>query len=246
MRFFLKFTDCQTLLRYKLLLFLSLSLTACLTPSDPVFVPPESQPQQAQKVKKTDAEIRRDQIGRLLASAERAMAAGRLMLPLADNAYDRYRAVLLLQPGNPQAASGLDEIVVRYVQMAQQAISRSRWSEAQEFIARAAEISADNPLLREVIEAFERARSVQVASHAGEQFFLDPDQLNNKSESLMLLLIEIAQRLRQSHESMVIVARTDREGRWLYKQMKQAAQGYRIRGDITVGPQPKIIILPPL
>ena len=43
----------------------------------------------------------------LLAGAEKALSADRLMSPQHDNAYDRYRAVLLLRPDDTQAISGL-------------------------------------------------------------------------------------------------------------------------------------------
>ena len=192
------------------------------------------------------AELKRQQVAQLLAAAERALDRGQLMLPYADNAYDRYSAVLLLQPGNVQAQSGLDDIAVRYVQMARTAISRSRWSEAETLIGRAREVNSENPLLSELVAEFERAQSNQVVGRTDNQYLLVAKELNENSEWLAQLLEEIVVRVKASGESLVIVARNDQQGRWLYKRLKQAAQGYRLRGDIQIGAQPKIIVLPPL
>lgn len=248
MRFFLNLVNFNRAVGGGLLLILMLNLllAGCAVKTQQTRTESEPLPVQAVTPKKSEVQLRRERIERLLAAAENALAAGRLTLPLADNACDRYRAVLLLQPDNQQAQSGLDLIAVRYLQMARDSISRSQWADAQTFIDRAGDVNAQNPLLREVINELKLAKAAQMASHAGDHYLLDVDQLNSKSEALVELLNQIATRVRESDESLVIEARTDGEGRWLYKQMKQAASGYRIRGDIKVGAQPKIIILPPL
>ena len=41
----------------------------------------------------------------------------------------------------------------------------------------------------------------------------------------------------------VIVARNDAEGRWIYKSMQQAIEGYRLRGNIKMGKRPKVTLI---
>ncbi|NHN38907.1 N-acetylglucosaminyltransferase [Pseudomaricurvus alcaniphilus] len=188
-----------------------------------------------------------DRVAQLLRAAEAALAANRLTLPRHENAYDLFRQVLQLQPDNVQARAGIDDIVVRYVHLARDAIAHSRWQEAQLLISRAAAVKPNNPLLAEVTNDLQRARALsQQEQQATTRILLNEADLNSKSEALLKLLGELAARISASDESVLIVARNDSEGRWLYKQLNLAAGGYRVRGDIKIGAPPSIAVLPPI
>lgn len=205
------------------------------------------------------------QVSLMLRQAERAMYGDRLMFPEDDNAYDRYQAVLKLQPGNAQAISGLQQILVRYVQMGREALRHSRLGNAKAYARRAGLIDADNPLLREFEQQLSEAERLNpvapakvssgrpVSSKLGtpesgpeSQYELNLSDLNLRGDAIRAVLKEIAERVKSSDEVLLIVARNDAEGRWLYKEMKKAAEGYRIRGDIKVGSPPRIIVYPPI
>ncbi len=204
------------------------------------------------------------QVSLMLRQAERAMNGDRLMYPDNDNAYDRYQAVLKLQPQNAQAKSGLQVIIVRYVQMGREALRHSRLSSARLYADRARFIDADNPLLQEfeqhLAEASRQHASVPVkvapgpassklgASEAGaeNEYSLDVSDLNQRDDAVLAVLKKVADRVKNTDEVLLIVARNDAEGRWLYKEMKKAAEGYRIRGDIKVGSPPRIVVYPPI
>lgn len=205
------------------------------------------------------------QVSLMLRQAERAMYGDRLMFPEDDNAYDRYQAVLKLQPGNTQAISGLQQILVRYVQMGREALRHSRLPNAQIYARRARLIDADNPLLLEFEQQLTEAQRLSpvapakqsagrpVATKLGtpesgpeSQYELNLSDLNQRGDAIRSVLKEIAERVKNSDEVLLIVARNDAEGRWLYKEMKKAAEGYRIRGDIKVGTPPRIIVYPPI
>ena len=47
-----------------------------------------------------------------------------------------------------------------------------------------------------------------------------------------------------SNSLAMIIARTDVEGRWVYQKMREAAPGYRVRGDIKLGSPVRIILEP--
>lgn len=241
----------------------AVSLSGCMTQkSEPAPAVVKSQPVIPPKPKPPTVE---QQTSLLLRQAERALYGDRLMYPEDDNAYDRYQAVLKLQPGNAQAKSGLQQIVVRYVQMGREALRHSRLSDATAYAQRAKSIDASNPLLQE----FEQHLSEAVRQHAAapvkvaperpvssklgkpesgseSEYNLDVADLNQRGDAIRAVLKDVAERVKNSDEVLLIVARNDAEGRWLYKEMKKAAEGYRIRGDIKVGSPPRIVVYPPI
>ena len=89
----------------------------------------------------------RAQIVGLLGSARIALSENRLMSPADDNAYDRYRKVLKLDPGDERAKQGLRDIAARYISLADQAIERSNLSEARDFVSRAKRADPSHPSL---------------------------------------------------------------------------------------------------
>ena len=73
----------------------------------------------------------------LLNNAKLALAENRLMSPANDNAYDRYRRVLKLDPTDKRAQSGLRKIAERYVSLADQAVAKDDITQARTFLERA-------------------------------------------------------------------------------------------------------------
>jgi hypothetical protein len=185
----------------------------------------------------------------LLAQAERDVLADRLMSPYGNNAYDRFQGVLKLQPENAQAKSGLQLIILRYVTLAREALKRDKPARAKTLLAAAQRINGQNPLLSELQAAVDETISRQArlkGMDSDNEFILSRRDLNVRSDALKSLLRSLAQRIQQSDESVLIVARNDLEGRWLYQQLRLAATGYRVRGNIRVAAEPKIVLLPPL
>ena len=86
----------------------------------------------------------------MLTNAKMALAEGRLMTPAGDNAYDRYRSVLRLEPGNATAKSGLREIASRYVQRANEAIDKADMATARDHLRHARQADSGNPGIRAV------------------------------------------------------------------------------------------------
>jgi hypothetical protein len=60
-------------------------------------------------------------IADLLFAALQALDADRLLTPMNDNAHDRFQRVLSFDPDNAIALQGLEDIVLRYVELAQDA-----------------------------------------------------------------------------------------------------------------------------
>ncbi len=221
-------------------------LTACT----PVAIVPEAPPPapvQPVSVPIPQVSTVDEDVRHLLEAAERALAADHLTSPIHDNAYDRYQAVLLLRPNHPQALSGLQQVLLRYLALARQEAARSEYGKARALLERARLVDKDNPqvaaLTREV--ARQQARQ-QRGPQSEKEFPLAPELLDKRDQQIVGQLGDIARKASRSGETLLIVARADAEGRWIYRQMKQAVPGFRLRGDIKLGKKAKVLLLPPI
>lgn len=85
----------------------------------------------------------RDTVRALLEGARADLQAYRLTTPEGQNAYDKYRQVLALQPGNRAAARGIESVLDRYLDLVYRALAANRLASAQLLLSRAARISPD-------------------------------------------------------------------------------------------------------
>ncbi len=194
----------------------------------------------------------RPKIERLLMRAETALAANRLSTPTRNNAYDLFRAVLLLKPGHPQARSGLQAVVLRYLELIRAAAARGEYDAAFQLIDKAKRVDADSPPLLQLERQLLAQRRVEqqqlprLDDAAVRVFPLVLAELDKRSDSLIDYLQAIARQVRFTRESVLIVARSDAEGRWIYQRMREAVKGYRLRGDILIEPVPRLVLQAPL
>lgn len=180
-------------------------------------------------------------INALLSEADYCLSQGKLLNPIADNAHDRYRSVLLMDPQNERAKLGLQTIALRYVDQARNAARRGNLSEAQSLIRYARGID-NNAVVQDAAETLRKqiahmpppapAKPYQAAE--GE-VVLDVKMLQAKDPQLTTQLIGVAQKAKQTDQFVLIVARSDPEGRWIYQQLRNAVPGYLVRGDIKIG-----------
>lgn len=171
----------------------------------------------------------------MLYEASRAFDDNRLLLPTGDNAYDRYMEVLSIVPDNQVALAGIEQIVERYVSMANAAIRVGQFDNAQSYLDRASSINPENANIAEA------RRLLRTESQVSRDYFpLDPLELDRKSLELMSRLGSIAEYVRDQQATFLITARTDAEGRWIYQIMREATGGYRLRGNIALGNRPTI------
>lgn len=191
---------------------------------------------------------------RFLAQAEDAFRKGRLTTPALNNAYDSFHSVLLINPDNQHARSGLQAILIRYADMIREAMAASRYTQSQALIRQAQIYYPDNQLLLDLQQEIRKLQynyqQTVLAKPTNDltlqEFQLPRQMLSDNRDALLPFISSIAQRLEDTDESVMIYARTDAEGRWIYQQMKNAVPGYRVRGDIRLSKSPKIAILPPL
>jgi hypothetical protein len=191
----------------------------------PVDIKPEPTPQQKA-------------VSALLSEADYALSQNKLLNPISDNAHDRYRSVLLLDPVNERAKLGLQTIALRYVELARTAATRGDLAGAQSMIRYAREID-DNPAVQDAAATLRKqlAHMPPVKPYrAGEnEYVLDPTLLKAKDSHVISQLVGIAQKAQQTGDFVLIVARSDAEGRWIYQQLRSAVPGFLVRGDIKMG-----------
>lgn len=217
-----------------------------------------SAPSQASKhsdQQRARAEQRQRLVSELLAKADRALAKDQLMTPESDNALDRYRAILLLAPKSQRARDGVNKVAQRYCQLAYKAIQRGSLATAQLWLGNAEKINphlvAIAPLKKQLAQAHSelnaQPKDGPISLIAQDDVVPLPRQhLNRRSESLMDALEELALKVKEQDSYVLIVTPNDADGRWVYQQMKQALPGYRLRGNIELGHDPKIVMEAPL
>ncbi|SDK49818.1 hypothetical protein SAMN05216212_2475 [Microbulbifer yueqingensis] len=200
-------------------------------------------PEAAKPAGPTPEEIRQRNVEFFLARADAAQRQGFLTQPAGASAYDYYLRVRQLDPDNRRAASGIQTIVIEFVERARDALRRRSFGEVTTYLRRADELAPDNPLVAEVRAQLARERRQASAGlPEGETIALSPAALSAKSPELVSQLQELARRIRSENQRIIIVARQDAEGRWIYQQLREAVPGYRVRGDIRLGGAPQVIL----
>ena len=187
-----------------------------------------------------DPFVRQRILADMLYEARVAYEDNRLMSPSGNNAYAGFRAVLDFEPDNEVALQGIRDIVQRYVELADAAIQIGQYDNAASYLDRGASLGVNGSVIRDAQSRLERAQENKLSI-----FPLDPDGLAEQSLETMVELGEIGQYIRDIEATFLINARTDEEGRWIYKIMREAVGGYRLRGNIGVANEPSIQVLIP-
>lgn len=173
--------------------------------------------------------ITRSDIPDILYEALQALNADRLLTPIDDNAHARFKRVLAIDPQNQIALEGLQDIVERYLVLAQQSMRRGQFVEAGELLERARFVDAEHPEIEAVAEALKRELD------SDDLFFeLDYPAYVAHSEAAVQELQEVARQAREHEAFFLITAPNDALARWMVSVMREAVSGYRLRGNIEL------------
>ncbi|WP_444920922.1 N-acetylglucosaminyltransferase [Microbulbifer sp. CnH-101-G] len=227
---------------FAIYLLMAVLLGACAS-NKPLPPPPSPPPQ---KAKPSTEEVRRNNVAYFLKRAEQALRKGHLTQPAGASAYDYYLNVQQLDPGNRRAQTGIQTIVVTYVEQAREALRRRAFAEVASLLRRAEMLAPGNPLVAEVRSQLARERGrAKLDLPRGEAIGLPQAELRARSDKLIAQLRQVAQRIRSEQLRVIIVAGDDAEGRWVYQQLREAVPGYRVRGDIKIGSPARLLLIQP-
>ncbi|PCI74637.1 MAG: hypothetical protein COB20_15005 [SAR86 cluster bacterium] len=216
-----------------------LLLSSCQTP--PAESTVEEEPQSANEVLDirvlSDAEVysgsssadNRGMIPDILYAALQALSEDRLLTPVDDNAHGRFKRVLAMDPKNELALEGLQDIVVRYLQLAGESMRRGIFDEAETLLGRARFVDSRHPGIASTAEA------LRLEMNSNDLFFrLDYPNYSAHSELAQNELADIARQTREHEAFFLITAPNDDLARWMVSVMREAVSGYRLRGNIEL------------
>jgi tetratricopeptide (TPR) repeat protein len=192
---------------------------------------PEQSPAEESFQQDFEVEFARQRlIGDLLYDALVALDKDRLLSPVDDNAYGRYQRVLAYDPDNWLARQGLKNIVDRYLQLAGEASRQGRFEAALSYLERARFVDEHDPA---IVEAW---LVLQAEMQSGDLvFILDAAELRTRAAGVQSRLADIAGQARQHDAFVLITAPNDDQARWMFTAMRDAVEGYRLRGNIEIG-----------
>ena len=167
-------------------------------------------------------------IADLLFEGLQALDADRLLTPVDDNAHARFKRVLAYDPNNEIAHQGLKDIVIRYIELAGDATRQGLFSDAELMIERAQFVD-DHPAITQAWI------DLQEEINSGDLFFkLDDREFARRSETAQEQLKDIARQAEKHNAFFLITAPNDDLARWMFSVMREAVEGYRLRGNIEL------------
>lgn len=185
----------------------------------------------------------------VLAKADEAFLAERYTQPEHNNAYDRYHAVIMIEPDNARAKAGLLAVRDAYIALAEKELSGGSAHHARYFAGVLKELYSND----EKVAALTRRVGVlpsrptpEVSNYFVKALPLPASALSARGPDIKALLKDVALRVEKSRESVIIHARNDAEGRWIYQQLNAATPNFRVRGDIRIASKPAIHLQEPL
>jgi len=215
-----------------------LLLSSCQTPSVESTVEEPQSANDALDIRVlSDAEVfsgsasadNRAMIPDILYAALQALDDDRLLTPVDDNAHARFKRVLAMDPRNELALEGLQDIVVRYLQLAGESMRRGIFDEAETLLGRARFVDASHPGIASAAEA------LRLEMESNDLFFrLDYPSYSTRSELAQSELADIARQTREHEAFFLITAPNDDLARWMVSVMREAVSGYRLRGNIEL------------
>ena len=184
-------------------------------------------------VKPPPVDLTKGKIQQLLSSADAAMQHNRLTTPADDNAFDRYKLVLTLNPSNTLAIAGINRIVERYLAWALDHAERSNLKKARYFVLLAEGIDPGHPNIKPVGNKINDQEDKVVSV-----FQLDATSVRDQSVD-PTRFATIAARIQRHRAFITIRAPDDRSGRWLYQELNRQVD-FRIEARFEISSNPSV------
>lgn len=186
----------------------------------------------------------------LLERADAALKEKRLTTPRGDNALGYYRGVLAIMPTSEEAHRGLESIVSRYLQWAQRAQRKGDLASARVYLDRAQQVLPTDTRIDKARQQL-AARPVpskslpEIPSAIAEDgvYILDVASVQQQSPQMQAQLASIADQIHRQNARVQILAPTDKMGRWIYQQLNNRSEDFRVRANLKISKQAKIQLL---
>lgn len=175
----------------------------------------------------------------LVALGDAALASDRLMTPPGDNAFEYYRQALRLDASIQGAHEGMQFVTRRYLELAEAALRAGDGARGNVLLDRALMIAATPEQVAALRKKYPQRERVVAAN----EFVIPVGPLAAREPAVVSQLGEIAGKAQAADSRLLIVARNDDEGRWIYQQMREAVMGYRLRGNIEIGNPPRVVLI---
>lgn len=189
------------------------------------------------------------QVIQLLDYADAAVKAKRLTTPYGDNAWGYYRDVLALMPSNQEALDGLDNIVTRYLQWSRSAQRKGDLASAETYLNRARQVLPRDPRIKAAQQRLAAAPPPQrlpvkiAVTGKDGVYVLDVGSVKKQSAQMKAQLAGIADEIYTQNARVQIFAPTDRMGRWIYQQLNNRHEDFRVRANLKIAKQAKVTLL---
>ena len=194
----------------------------------------------------------KDSIGFWLGEAGWAFEKDKLTTPKGDNALYYLNRVLQKQPNNPQALQALEKLVQRYFVLLRSSLNQGKVAQARVFLTRAIKVlpkHSEYGAMQTLIDSQKASKLVAQPVKAVEtiapptllpamriqKLQLPLHQLKQQDAGLAQWLVNIAVISQDLEATMLIVAPTDAQARWVYRMMNGADPDKRIRANIKRG-----------
>lgn len=177
------------------------------------------------------------EVDRLFREARLAFDDNRLTTPVDDNAYYRYLRILTLDPGNEKAEEGIANIVEKYLKWSMDKAEQGQFRAAITWLNKARSVDHTHPNI-EAVETFidEQRSSSQMT------YRLSAAAVDQKAPRVIQELHEIGREIAQQNARVIIVGRSDAEGRWIYQQLNDASPD-RVRAEFKPGGKPLVRLI---
>lgn len=158
-------------------------------------------------------------------------------MPLDDNAYFHYLYVLALDPKNPTAIEGLNDIVERYLDLAINHANLFELKIANDFLMKARSVDDTHPNIKAVENRISQQRAARKNT-----ITLSLAEVKGRSANLSRRLKEVGRTIALKHANVIIKAPSDAHGRWIYQQLNEGNES-RVRAEFRVGERAQVMLL---
>ncbi len=177
-------------------------------------------------------------VAALLQQAAQANAAQRWIDPYPGSAIDYFRQALVMDPTNPTALRGIENITEAQAAKARQAADRQQFNIAWLELDRARRADPMHPTLgptASYLQLQENSKRYRVEFQA--------NALTNQTKEARLSLQTLGEQAKQPDCRAVITAANDAQGRWMYQQMNAAGGSNRLRAALETGAPSSVAVL---